>query len=106
MTDLAHEAGVETLPDYRKRGRALNVVAGRAGAVRKMGAIRFYSTSWNNLASQRVAARLKLRMYGVDFSITRFDSHCVLVTLLRSNGASAQYNWPWVSRVYCHAGIQ
>jgi RimJ/RimL family protein N-acetyltransferase len=70
ITDAAHEAGVETLPEYRRQGHAMNVVAGWAHAVRRMGAVPLYSTSWDNTASQNVAARLGLTMFGVDFHIT------------------------------------
>lgn len=70
MTDGAHEAGVETLPAYRRKDHAVNVVAGWACAVRKLGAVPFYSTSWDNLASQTVAARLNLSALGADFHIT------------------------------------
>ena len=61
---------METLPAYRRKGYAANAVAGWASAVRQMGAMPFYSTSWENIASQNVAARLGLRMIGADFSIT------------------------------------
>jgi hypothetical protein len=70
ITDEAHEAGVETLPAYRRRGHALRVVSGWAAAVRKLGAVPFYSTSWDNVASQSLAARLGLPLFGVDFHIT------------------------------------
>lgn len=70
ITNAAHEAGVETLPGFRRRGHAVNVVAGWADAVRKMGAMPLYSTSWGNTASRKVAARLGLSMFGVDFHVT------------------------------------
>jgi hypothetical protein len=34
-----------------------------------MGQVPLYSTSWENLASQGVARRLGLQLYGVDLSI-------------------------------------
>lgn len=70
ITGEAHVAGVRTLPEFRHKKHAVNVVAGWAAAVRKKGAIPFYSTSWDNVASQNVAARLGLTMFGVDFHIT------------------------------------
>jgi len=69
ITDTAHEAGVETLPDYRGRGFARAAVAGWAQEVDRLGALPMYSTSIDNIASQRVAQRLGLAQYGVDFSI-------------------------------------
>lgn len=69
ITDAAHEAGVETLPAHRRRGHAVNVVASWANAVQKMGAAALYSTSWDNLASRGVAAKLGLTMFGVDFHV-------------------------------------
>ena len=66
----SHEAGVETLPAYRRRGHAVSVVAGWAREVRRRGiGTLFYSTSWENVASQAVANRLGLTMIGADFSI-------------------------------------
>lgn len=70
ITNFAHEAGVETLPAYRRKGYAPKVVASWAKAVRRVGAIPFYSTSWENRASQKVAERLGLSMFSTDFSIT------------------------------------
>ena len=70
ITRAAHEAGVETLPDYRGRGFATDVTAGWARLVRSEGALPLYSTSWENKASQAVAKRLRLKLYGIDFHIT------------------------------------
>jgi RimJ/RimL family protein N-acetyltransferase len=70
ITDEAREAGVETAPGFRGRGHAARVVAAWAAAVRRMGAIPLYSTSWSNAASQRVARKLGLRMFGADLHIT------------------------------------
>ena len=65
-----HCAGVETLVEHRKRGHAANVVARWALAVRALGATPFYSTSWENQPSQRVAARLHLNNVGIDFHVS------------------------------------
>ncbi len=68
-TPAAHEAGVETLPEFRGKGYAKDVVAGWAQLVKSAGAIPFYSTSWENTASQAVAEKLRLIPYGADFHI-------------------------------------
>ena len=70
ITRVAHEAGVETLPDFRGRGYAMDVVAGWARVVHSMGAIPLYSTSWENTASQALAKKLHLMQFGADFHIT------------------------------------
>lgn len=70
LTGRAAEAGVETLEGYRGRGHAPVVVAAWAQAIRATGRTPLYSTSWDNLASQGVARKLRLIMYGADFSIT------------------------------------
>ena len=70
ISEEVHCAGVETHATYRHRGHAVNVVAGWAIAVRSMGAAPFYSTSWDNIASRRLAARLRLSLVGVDFHVT------------------------------------
>lgn len=70
ITHEAHEAGVETLPDFRGRGYAKDVVAGWAVRVRSLGAAPLYSTSWENNASQSVAGKLRLVQYGADFHLT------------------------------------
>ena len=70
ITSAAHEAGVETLPEFRGRGFAKEVTAGWARLVRSTGALPMYSTSWENAASQAVAGKLRLTMYAADFHIT------------------------------------
>lgn len=57
----AMEAGVETHPDWRRRGFAAHATALWATAVRAEGRLPLYSTSWDNTASRSVAARLGLR---------------------------------------------
>jgi RimJ/RimL family protein N-acetyltransferase len=70
VTAEAREAGVETLPDYRGRGHAVAVVSAWAAAVARLGALPLYSTSWENHASQRVAAKCGFTGYGSDYHIT------------------------------------
>jgi GNAT superfamily N-acetyltransferase len=65
----ATEAGLETHPAFRGRGHAATVTAAWARAIRDRGIIPLYSTSWNNRASRRVAAKLGLICYGASLSI-------------------------------------
>lgn len=69
ITAEAHEAGVETLPEFRGKGYAGEVAAEWARLVRAAGAVPLYSTSWENAASQAVARKLGLKCYGADFQI-------------------------------------
>ena len=69
-TAAAHEAGVETAPRYRRAGFASQAVSAWAGAVRDIGPVPLYSTSWLNEASLAVAHRLCLRSFGNDLHIT------------------------------------
>lgn len=65
----AHEAGVETVSAYRGRGYAPRVVTAWARAVRDMGHVPLYSTSWQNDASRAVACKLGLIRFGNDLHI-------------------------------------
>ena len=65
----ANEAGVHTLEGFRGRGYATAVVAGWATAIRELGQIPLYGTRWSNLASQAVAKKLGLVMYGDDLHL-------------------------------------
>src|SRR5262245_15033427 len=69
LTDRAAEAGIETAAHFRRRGYAAAAAAGWAAELRRRGRIALYSTSWDNLASQGVARKLGMRMYGEDWSI-------------------------------------
>jgi hypothetical protein len=70
LTDSAHEAGVETAPDYRGRGYAGHVVAAWARAVHAQDRLPLYSTSWTNAASRAVARKLGLILFGSDVHLT------------------------------------
>ena len=69
-TDAAHEAGVETTPSHRGLGYAAHVVTAWARAVRAMGPVPLYSTSWRNEASRAVARKLALIHFGSDLHVT------------------------------------
>jgi RimJ/RimL family protein N-acetyltransferase len=65
----ADEAGVETPAEHRGRGYAPIAVAAWARRVQAQGKLALYSTSWENRASQRVAAKLGGRLYGEDWHV-------------------------------------
>jgi RimJ/RimL family protein N-acetyltransferase len=69
VTSQAHEAGVETHPDFRGRGHATRAVSGWANAIRERDRIPLYSTSWENESSRALAKKLGLIQYGVDLHI-------------------------------------
>ena len=69
ISESVHMAGVETAPGYRRRGHAMNAVAAWAAEVRSLGALAFYSTSWDNAASQAIAVKLGAR-FGFEYYVT------------------------------------
>jgi len=63
------EAGLDTVEAARGRGYGTDVVTVWAAALRQTGRFPLYSTSWDNLASRRVADKLGAIQYGGDLSI-------------------------------------
>lgn len=70
ISPAVHCAGVETHPDHRRQGHALGAVSAWAHAVQQLGATPFYSTSWDNLGSRRVAARPGFQPVATDLHMT------------------------------------
>lgn len=68
-SDAALEAGVETVPEFRRRGFGRHAVRRWIAEVRRIGLEPLYSTSWQNEASQHLALSLGLEMFGVDFHV-------------------------------------
>jgi RimJ/RimL family protein N-acetyltransferase len=70
ITPQAHEAGVETHPDFRGRGYAARAVAAWGRTVRAMERVPLYSTSWENTSSRTLAKKMGLIQFGTDLHIT------------------------------------
>jgi len=68
-SETIHIAGVETLPSRQARGLGSRVVSTWAKAVRTLGAVPIYSTTFDNIRSQALARRLKLIPKASEFSI-------------------------------------
>jgi RimJ/RimL family protein N-acetyltransferase len=64
LTDRGAEVGVWTDPEFRGQGHAAAVTAAWASLLATTGRHLFYSTSADNLSSQRVTSRLGLRPIG------------------------------------------
>lgn len=69
MPGEAAAAGVEAHPAFRGRGYAPAATAAWARAIHERGIVPLYGTSWDNLASQRVAAKLGLIQFGASLGI-------------------------------------
>lgn len=69
-SEAAAEAGVETAEAFRGRGLAGRVIAAWADVIRTGGRLPIYSTSWDNLASIKVARKLGLERCADYWSIT------------------------------------
>lgn len=65
-SSIAAEASLHTARDFRGRAYGMEVSTAWAAEIQNQGRIALYSTAWNNLASQAVARKLKLRQYGMD----------------------------------------
>jgi GNAT superfamily N-acetyltransferase len=65
----AVEAGLDTLPAYRRQGHGSRALLHWAGAVRRTGMEPLYSASWENQASCGLARKLGLIQYGTDLDL-------------------------------------
>jgi hypothetical protein len=67
----AHCAGVETVAGHRGKGFAGRAVTAWAKAVQAIGAVPYYGTTFDNLASQGVARNLGLELIAAEFTVER-----------------------------------
>lgn len=70
LSDRVSEAGVKVAEAYRGQGLAQACTAGWAAAMREMGRIPFYSTTWENDASRGVARALGFEPYATDWHVS------------------------------------
>jgi RimJ/RimL family protein N-acetyltransferase len=71
LTEHGAECGVWTHPDFRGQRHAPAVTAAWASVLASSGRYLFYSTEADNRSSQRVAARLGLRLIGWSWNLAR-----------------------------------
>lgn len=69
LTPVAAEAGAATVEDFRGRGYVGQAVAAWANTLLASGRVPIYSTSWDNAASQAVARKLGLPLFGAELSL-------------------------------------
>jgi hypothetical protein len=69
-TSKAAEASLKTVEQFRGKGLAQKVVYAWSKEIFRQGLIPLYSTSWDNLSSQKVAQKLGLVQFGMDFNIS------------------------------------
>lgn len=70
QTQMAAEASLYTLEEFRGKGYGLEVSNAWAIDIQSQGRIALYSTSWDNFSSQSVAKKLNLIQYGTDISFS------------------------------------
>ncbi len=68
--DVSAEAGVTTMPKFRRRGFGSEATAGWGSHPALRGRTLFYSTDRTNVASQRLAERIGLRFVGARLVVT------------------------------------
>jgi RimJ/RimL family protein N-acetyltransferase len=69
LTPAAAEAGAYTVEGFRGLGYVGRAVAAWANTLLASGRVPIYSTSWDNVASQGVARKLGLPLFGAELSL-------------------------------------